>query len=252
MKIGIFDSGVGGLTVYKIVKKHFPNCDYVYFADTAHLPYGEKSKKTIISYTKKILSFLLKKKCDVIICACNTASSVAVPSLRKTCPVPLYDVITPVVKKVKNSEKIAIIGTKLTIKSNAYTKRIKKLNPKARILAVPTPLFVPLIEEGWTKTEVLKKIIQIYLKKIKKYNPDILILGCTHYPVIRNQIQNFLGKKTKLIGSEAIADELKLNSLKKKGKTVFFASDDPKHFEKIAKKIFNVKTGKVKLCTEFL
>ena len=106
MKIGIFDSGVGGLSVYKIVKKHFPKCDYIYFADTAHLPYGEKTKKTIISYTKRILHFLLKKKCNVIICACNTASSVAVPYLRKGCPVPLYDVITPVVKKVKNYKLI--------------------------------------------------------------------------------------------------------------------------------------------------
>ncbi|MCD6423122.1 MAG: glutamate racemase [Elusimicrobia bacterium] len=252
MKIGIFDSGVGGLSVYKIVKKHFPKCDYIYFADTAHLPYGEKTKKTIISYTKRILHFLLKKKCNVIICACNTASSVAVPYLRKGCPVPLYDVITPVVKKVKNSKKIAIIGTKLTIKSSAYLKKIRKINPKARIFAMPTPLFVPLIEEGWTKTEVLKKVIQIYLKKLKNWNPDTLILGCTHYPVIKNQIQSFLGKKTQLIGSEAIVDDIKISSLQKKGKTLFFVSDDPKHFRKIARKIFNVNTGRVKLCTEFL
>ncbi len=254
MKVGIFDSGVGGLTVYSVLAKSFPFCDFAYFADTAHLPYGDKSEKAIIRYSREVAGFLIEKKADLIVCACNTASSVAVPHLKRELPVPIFGVIDSAVDDaVKISDKIAVIGTKLTIKSGAYEREIKKRNRKARVFSKATSLLVPLIEDGWSQTKVCRDVLKIYLREIKKWKPGALILACTHYPVIKKEISRILDE-TVLVDSGSIVKTLKSQIPRKsrRGRSEFFVSDDPDNFRRIARKVMGMRIEKVKLCTKFL
>lgn len=254
MKIGIFDSGVGGLTVYSALEKSFPFCDFTYFADTAHLPYGNKSKKAVISYSRRIIEFLTSRGAELIVCACNTASSVAVPVLKRESSVPLYGVIEAAVEEAKKSKRVAIIGTKLTVKSRAYERAILRKKPGTKVFAQAAPLFVPLVEEGWVRTEVCRKVVEIYLRDIKKRRPDALILACTHYPVLRGLISDYLGSSVKLIDSSSIVNILAkhIKPDLKKGRSEFFVSDDPSHFTEIAVNIMKIGVKKVKLCTKFV
>ena len=254
MKVGIFDSGVGGLTVYKTLKKRYLFCDFIYFADTAHLPYGDKSKKTIISYSSRIVDFLLKKKCDLIVCACNTASSVALPVIRKQSPVPVYGVIESAADAVRSLKKVAVIGTKLTIRSGAYERAILRRKKSIKLFARPAALLAPIVEEGWADTEVCRRAIEIYLADIKKWKPQALILACTHYPLLKKQFSRYLGASVKLIDSSSIVKTLDAHIApsKRKGKSSFFVSDDPEHFSAVARDIMGLDVGKVKLCTKYL
>ncbi|MEA2081226.1 MAG: glutamate racemase [Elusimicrobiota bacterium] len=253
-KIGIFDSGIGGLTVYKTLKKKYPFCDFIYYADTAHVPYGDKSEKTIIAYTKKIVSFLLKKKADLIVCACNTASAVALESISANSPVPVHGVIDAAVEEASVFSAVAVIGTKLTVKSGVYEKKLRKINGKIKVKSLAAPLFVPLVEEGWSGTDVSERVAGIYLAPLRRMRPDALILGCTHYPVLRKEIASYMGSGVRLVDSGSVAYAIAglVRSCSGRGKTIFYASDDPGHFTKMAKKIMNVKAAEVKLCTEFL
>jgi len=254
MKIGIFDSGVGGLTVYGTLKKKFPSCDFIYFADTAHLPYGGKSKKAVISYSRRVIGFLAGKGSDLLVCACNTASSVAVPGLQKESPVPLYGVIDAAAAEAKKSKRVAVIGTKLTIKSRAYEKAILGKKSGKKVFSRATPLFVPLVEEGWVGTDVCRRVVEIYLRDIKKYRPDALVLACTHYPVLKRQISDYLGSPVKLIDSSSIVNVLAkhIKPDLKHGRSEFFVSDDPSHFTETAKNVMKISVKKVKLCTKFV
>ena len=254
MRIGIFDSGVGGLTVYRVLKKRYPSCDFIYFADTAHLPYGDKSKNTIISYSARIADFLIEKKSDLIVCACNTASSAALPYLRKKSPVPVYGVIKSAADEVRDLKKVAIIGTKFTIRSRAYEKAVRRVNRSAEIFARPAPLLAPIVEEGWAETGVCRRAIEIYLSDIKKWKPDALILACTHYPILRKQFSRFLGPSVRLVDSSSIVKILDRHILpaKQRGLSSFFVSDDPKRFTEIAGSIMGVRAGRAKLCTKYL
>ncbi|MBU3954963.1 glutamate racemase [bacterium] len=253
-KIGVFDSGIGGLTVYKELRKKYPFCDFIYFADTAHVPYGDKSEKTIIAYTKKIVSFLLRKKVDLIVCACNTASAVALKSLSANCPVPIHGVIDAAVREAAVFSRVAVIGTKLTIKSGVYEKKLKKMNGKIKVKSLAAPLFVPLVEEGWAGTDVSGRVVKIYLAPVKLMCPEALILGCTHYPVLRKEISDYMGGDVRLVDSSSVVGAIALSvSMRRgRGKSSFYVSDDPGHFVRTAKKIMKVSAGRAKLCTEFL
>ncbi len=253
--IGIFDSGVGGLTVFKEIRKKFPYEDIVYFGDTARVPYGPKSKSTIKRYSMQNARFLIQQNAKIIIIACNTASSVAVKYLQRNLKVPVMGVITPgaecAVKKTVN-KKVGIIGTEGTIRSEAYPKAINELKNDIEVYSKACPLFVPIVEEGWENHPVTKLIIKEYLAELKEKDLDTMVLGCTHYPILKKQIQNYMGKHTNIIDSAvAVADKLQTilpnpqNS--GKGKDKFFVSDNEAKFKAIAERIIEKRIRNLKV-----
>ncbi|MBU0998088.1 glutamate racemase [Patescibacteria group bacterium] len=227
--IGVFDSGLGGLTVVKEIKKILPNEKIVYLGDTARVPYGTRSKETIIKFAIEDVNFLLKKNVKCIVIACNSVSSVAVPTLKKQFKVPIIDVITPTcefIAKNKNIKKVGIIGTSATVKSNTYKNTINKLNKKIKVFQNEAPLLVPLVEEGENKSSFTYQIVQKYLKPLIDKNVDMLILGCTHYPVLLPIFRKILGNKIEIIDparcvSKYLKKYLKEKNLLNDGKISF-------------------------------
>lgn len=256
--IGIFDSGFGGLTVMSAINKILPNESIIYFGDTAHVPYGSKSRNTVLKFSKDISSFLVKNNIKMLVIACNTASAFALSTLKKELTVPVTGVIEPGAKaaiEATKNNKIGIIGTEGTISSNAYLKAIKKISPKADIYQQACPLFVPLVEEGWNEGKVTDEIVKYYLKSLLSKKVDTIVLGCTHYPLLMKTLRKNTGKQITLIDSaNATAFEvqkiLKNNGLladnKKKNKFSFYVSDNPKKFQKIGSMFFSKKIKSVK------
>jgi glutamate racemase len=202
--IGIFDSGIGGLTVARAIERLLPHHPFIYFGDTARTPYGTKSAQVIIDYSLRNAEFLLQKGADVIVIGCNSASSVATESLRQEFRVPVFEVIGPAAEQAvaySSHGRIGVIGTRATIRSGIYEKTIGKLNPAYQVFSESCPLLVPLVEEGWTNRQESKMIIRRYLHPLKNKQIDTLILGCTHYPLLKNLIQARIGKKVRLIDS---------------------------------------------------
>jgi glutamate racemase len=244
--IGVFDSGLGGLTVVKQIIQFLPNEKIVYFGDTARVPYGTKSADTIIRYSRQIVDALLKHKVKMIVAACNTASALALDVLAKECKVPLVGVITPGARKAAHSTKsgkIGIIATSSTVKSGAYADRIRAVNPKAEVTSAACPLFVPLVEEGWFEHKVTYDVAQQYLAPMKKARVDTLILGCTHYPLLKNVIHSVMGPKVSLVDSaEEVAAQVRQMLLEKNllrmqlspAGHVFLVSDEPENFKRLA------------------
>lgn len=249
--IGIFDSGMGGLTVAQEIKRVMPNENIIYFGDTMHVPYGDKSKETVVEYSKAIAKFLLEKECKCIVMACNTASANAFTEVREVLPkdIPLFDVINPVANHVAYElhQKIAVIATKSTVNSNLYKKKIRKLNKHINVYEMATPLFVPIIEEGFVNSAISKAAIEVYFSNKKLKDIDTLILGCTHYPLIASEIEKFLEGKVKIVNSPLIV----ANSIKRKlieidlisnntnnPSYTFFVSDLTKSFQKQAIRFF--------------
>jgi len=256
--IGIFDSGFGGLTVMSAVTKLMPKENIIYFGDTAHVPYGSKSKDVVTNFALNISKFLVRNKVKLIVVACNTASAFSLTALKKNIDIPIIGVIKAGSKtaalNTKNN-KIAVIGTEGTIKSNAYAKEIKKINKNIKVFSQACPLFVPLVEEGWFKTKITDDIIKFYLKNIVNKKIDTIILGCTHYPLIKQSIQKNIGNNIKIVDSaNAVACEVKellnKNNLSNNSKTVgkysFYVSDSPDKFKKIGSKFFCKKIKTVK------
>ena len=211
--IGIFDSGIGGLTVLKEVLKMLPSEDTLYLGDTARLPYGTKSEETVIKYSIENTRFLLKYDIKLLIVACNTASAVSLPVLRKQFSIPIVGVIEAgaraAVRATKNG-KVGIIGTDTTISSSAYTKAIKSVSPDIDTTGQPCPLFVPLVEEGWIDDDITLSVAERYLGPLKNKDIDTLVLGCTHYPLLKGVIQKVMGSGVTLIDSaEETAIEVK-------------------------------------------
>ena len=253
--IGIFDSGVGGLTIVKEVFKYLPGYQIIYFGDTARLPYGTKGADFVKKYSGKITNWLLDKNAEIVVIACNTSSAWAGDYLKsKHKDVPIFDMITFAAKEVvatTKNNKIGIIGTPGTIKSNAWSKSLKKLNPKLKIYSQACPLFVPMVEMGFTSGQVTEKLVGEYLKKIKASKADVLVLACTHYPLLKKVIQKVVGPKVKIINpAETTAKEIKrflgeneiLNKkMKHGGANKFFFSDEPYNLEKISHLCFNKK-----------
>jgi glutamate racemase len=256
--IGIFDSGIGGLTVVDAILKQMPNESVVYFGDTAHMPYGEKSADAIRGYAEKISDFLMEQGCKAIVIACNSASSVAFETVRNRVGnrAIVLDVINPVVEKVAAMSKVSevgVIGTRATIRSNAYADRIVGLAPNKKVSSLATPLLAPMIEEGFFNNNISRTIINNYLSRPKLRKIDALILACTHYPLIRKEISSYYKRNILIVDSaEIVASSLKtklksrkiLSSRKKVGTKRFFVSDLTASFEK-STKIF--LKGKVQL-----
>jgi len=251
--IGVFDSGIGGLTVVKELSRLLPNEKIVYFGDTARVPYGNKSKETIIHYSLQIAYFLLKKKIKMLVVACNSASSVSMPTLKRHFHIPVIGVIEPgAISAISASQKksIGVIGTLGTVSSNSYKKALKKIDKKVIVSQQACPLFVPLAEDGWNKIKIAQDISDEYIKELAKKGIDILILGCTHYPLLKDVIQCSVGKKVKLIDSGVeTAKEVK-KILEKKGllnihkqternHSVFYVSDFPHKFKEVSQRFLS-------------
>ena len=245
--IGIFDSGLGGLTVLKELKQKMPNEKFIYFGDTAHVPYGNKSSETIIKYVLKIIQFLKQKKIKLIIVACNTASSVALENIKDSTDIPVVDVISPSIRAacaLTDVKTIGIIGTEATINSRSYYKKIKEHDKNIKIIDKTCSLFVPLIEEGLFNHNIASKIVQMYFDKNFCHQIDTLILGCTHYPMIKNTILNHIDSTIRIIDSAQItANYVKeyLTKLSIHNKTVhstlyneYYVSDQMARFNEIA------------------
>ena len=253
LPIGIFDSGIGGLTVAHALKEKLPNESIIYFGDTEHLPYGEKSAEALRNYSKKITQFLLEKNCKCIVIACNSASSVAFDVVKKTVKnIPVFNVIDPVIEKVSNSCnscKVGVIGTKATISSNIYKNKLNAKCPRAVVTALATPLLAPMIEEKFIGGDISKKIIANYLSNKKLQEIDQLILACTHYPLIYKEIRDYFKGEVIIINSTNIVAEHIASGLKNKTllnnqfkpKYEFFVSNYTKAFEKSARFFFQEK-----------
>lgn len=200
--VGVFDSGVGGLTVAREIMRQLPNEKIVYFGDTARVPYGSKSKSNIIKYSKQIIRFLRTKGVKAIVVACNTASAMALDEIEKELEIPIIGVVKPgakvAVEKTVNN-RIGIIGTEATISSGIYTNTINEHNMDITVVTKACPLFVPLVEEGWLKDPVTYEVARRYLEEFKDENIDTLVLGCTHYPLLRNIIGEIMGEKVTLV-----------------------------------------------------
>jgi glutamate racemase len=202
--IGIFDSGIGGLTVMKEMLSLLPDESFVYLGDTARVPYGTKSSETVVRFTRESLSFLRANGVKLIVVACNTASAEALPRLEGEFDVPLVGVIAPGIEaalKASRNMRIGVIGTAGTIRSGAYQEGISRLEPGAVVRAKPCPLFVPLAEEGWVDDEVTAMVAQRYLEEYRHNGIDTLVLGCTHYPLLRDVISRAVGERVTLVDS---------------------------------------------------
>ena len=211
--IGIFDSGIGGLTVAHAIEHLLPRHSLIYFGDIARTPYGSKSRETLIRYSLENTKFLVERGATIIVIGCNSAASVAAGEIRKTFNIPVFEVITPAAEQAVAADRngrTGIIGTRATVSSGAYDRAIRKLNPDIRVFSQSCPLLVPLVEEGWINRRETKMILRKYLYGLRNRQPDSLILGCTHYPLLRHLIQPRIGKRVTIIDSStAVAMHLK-------------------------------------------
>ena len=240
--IGMFDSGLGGLTVLQQLRSVLPCESIIYFGDTARVPYGEKSPDTIIRYSLENASFLMDKQIKMLVVACNTVSSYALEHLKDMCDIPVIGVIEPGAQKAVEETKnqhIAVLGTTATIRSGMYEREILKRLPKAKIFPVACPLFVPLVEEQFLNHAASRLIVKEYLHVLHGKNIDTVLLGCTHYPLLRHLIQEELGPDITIVDSAKSCAESVANILKSKEiecaahqvpKYQYFVSDDPIFF----------------------
>jgi glutamate racemase len=247
--IGVFDSGVGGLTVLRSLEKLLPSENFIYFGDTARVPYGNKSDSTVMRYSFENALFLLRKGAKLLVIACNSATSVAFPELDNYFKIPVIGVIKPGAKAAVNASRgggIGVIGTAATIRSGAYQQSIAELDSSLSITPISCPLFVPLAEEGWQDDEICLSIAKRYLSPVIGSSIDTLVLGCTHYPLLADVIQRAVGPSVVLVDSaDTAAIEVKavlasnglLNSSLKKGSLSFFLSDFQEHFMEIGERI---------------
>jgi len=244
--IGIFDSGVGGLTVLGEVEKLLPFEDIVYFGDTARVPYGNKSKSTIIKFSRESAGFLKRRRVKMIVAACNTSSAFALENLKKSFNIPVLGVIEAGVKKavaLTRKKRIAVIGTKSTIKSNSYQKLIAKKNKSIKVYSKSCPLFVPLVEEGILNGRIVKEAMKMYLRSLKNKGIDVIILGCTHYPLLKHQISSYLkgvvvvdsAKEVASYARSTLKSKNLLSEKRRKPKIEFYLSDEPEEFIKLGK-----------------
>lgn len=250
--IGIFDSGIGGLTVAHAISKLLPNETLVYFGDTAHLPYGDKSPELIHSFVEKISRFLLHEKdCKSIVIACNTASATSYNYLRDKHEgnVPIINVIDPIIEAIVDHgthQKIGLIATKTTIQSGVYQEKMTRRNPDIEMAVLPTPLLAPMIEEGFSKDKISKTVIENYLSHPNFENIDALILGCTHYVLIKDEISDFFNGNVKLYDSTDILALKMIEIFKKEGLintekrelNQFFVSDLTNSFQESASRFY--------------
>ena len=210
--IGIFDSGIGGLTVINALRQQLPGTDFIYFGDTARTPYGNKSARTLKKYVLENIETLIRCGALAVVIACHTSSSVSIEAVRRRFDIPIFDVINPAVRlalKISKNSKLGVIGTQTTINSGVYAAKIGALNANAKIYSIASPLLVPLVEEGWLKKPETARVVKKYLHPLKVRQIDTLILGCNHYVLLKSIIQRKVGKKVQLIDpASAVTDTL--------------------------------------------
>ncbi|MBI3551975.1 MAG: glutamate racemase [Elusimicrobia bacterium] len=255
--IGVFDSGIGGLTVFSELARRMPEENLIYFGDTAHVPYGSKSKDAVTRFSLAIARYLTSKGIKLLVVACNTSSALALPELKKALKIPVVGVIEPGARAAAAATRVgrvAVIGTEATIRSGAYVSALKTQSPGIRARALSCPLFVPLVEEGWWDRRVTLDVAREYLSPLKGSGIDALILGCTHYPLLKRTLTKVMGSRVKLIDSAEqtasetaeLLDELKLKRSGGPGWRTFYASDAPDRFLRIAR-LLGIKAKSVKL-----
>lgn len=251
--IGIFDSGLGGLTVLQEYLNQMPNEDYIYFGDNARVPYGSKSKETIIEYSRQIIRFLISKNVKLVVIACGTASANAFETLKDEFDIPIQTVIEPAAKAI-NDTTIGVIATKSTILSNSWEMAIHKYHPDSAVFSLACPLFVPIVEESLMNTEISKLAVKMYLKIFIEKNITNLILGCTHYPFLINDIKDFLPNSIKITNinifsaletKRFLANNNMLNLSRKVPEIIAYTTDDTIIFDDAAKKFCNINFHKV-------
>ncbi|NWF52311.1 MAG: glutamate racemase [Nitrospirae bacterium] len=240
--IGVFDSGIGGLTVLKEIIKEMPNESTIYLGDTARVPYGIRSPETVIRYSLENTHFLYSKDIKLLVVACNTASSISLDSIRRTVSIPVVGVIEPGAKaavRTTRNKRVGVIGTEATIRSSSYEKSIKSVDRDIEVYQLPCPLFVPLVEEGWVEGEIATMVAEKYLLDMKDIGIDTLVLGCTHYPLLKGVISKVMDKEVTLIDSavevaKEIKEILETSDLKKgyQGGALreFYVTDLPERF----------------------
>ncbi len=257
--IGVFDSGIGGLTVVKALRDLLPNEKIFYLGDTARVPYGGKSANTVERYSLEMTNMLVDEDVKAIVIACNSASAVALPKLEKTLSVPVVGVIKPGAQAAINATRnrhIGVIGTRATIKSGAYEKALREFDPKINISARACPLLVPFIEEGWLEDELTDQIIARYLEPLMRDGVDTLVLGCTHYPLLVRVISRFVGAKVELVDSAkncaiAVQQLLDRQSLRataeNSGSLEVALTDAPDNFLRVARDALQLEIAEVQL-----
>lgn len=244
--IGLFDSGIGGLTVLREFERQIPNAHYIYLGDTARLPYGTKSSETIVRYATECYEFLTRFDIELLVVACNTVSSYALDVLRSRVRVPLIGTVDPVARQVVEQfprGRIGILGTEATVRSGIYERTLKELDGGITVFSCACPLFVPLAEEGLTEGEIVEKVIAHYLTPLRAKRMDALILGCTHYPILGTAISSFLGKETTVFSSgdsmaKVAASQLGIEpinaSISTHASSKYYVTDDPARFNRLA------------------
>jgi len=262
--IGVFDSGIGGLTVVRALQRELPNENIVYFGDTARVPYGPKSPQVVREYAAQDVDFLLSRDVKMVVIACNTVSAVALDVVQKRARMPVVGVIIPgagAAVAVTQKKRIGVIGTIATVNSNAYTNAIRQVDRQVQVFSRACPLFVPLAEEGWIDHKVTELVAKEYLFPFKLEKIDTLILGCTHYPVLRNAIRSAVEPHVSLVDSgnatavevSRVLDEEGLhNPSKERPNLQFFVSDLPSKFTEIGERFLGQKMGRVRRAEGFL
>jgi glutamate racemase len=257
--IGVFDSGIGGLTVVKALRDLLPNEKIVYLGDTARVPYGSKSASTVERYSVEMAKMLIEQDAKTIVVACNSASSVALPKLEKTLPVTVMGVIRPgaqaAIMATRNGH-VGVIGTRATIRSGAYEKALRALDDDVRVTSRACPLLVPLIEEGWLDDELTDRVIARYLEPLMREGIDTLVLGCTHYPLLLPAIERALGSAVKLVDSAqncavAVQEFLDRQHLHAPsgaaGSLEVALTDSPDNFLRVAKEALQLDVGEIRV-----
>ncbi len=259
--IGVFDSGMGGLTVVREMMRQLPNESIIYFGDTARVPYGPKSPDTVLRYSREITSYLRGQGVKAMVVACNTATAHALPALREEFDLPIVGVIQPgarAVTRATKTRRVGVIGTAGTIKSRAYEKEIRKLLPDATIISQACALFVPLVEEGWVDTEPTRAIARNYLAPLVAAEVDTVVLGCTHYPLMKTVIGNVVGRQVRLIDSaeetaretgEILRENELANTTPNRARYRFIASDAPDTFLTLGERFLGSAIDRVEALT---
>ena len=256
-KIGVFDSGLGGLTVVREMQKLMPEESVVYFGDIARLPYGSKSKETITEFSHQIMRFLLKHDVKAVIIACGTASANDLEDLQQAYDLPITGVVEPGAREAARTTKngrIGITGTEATIRSGAYDRLLAGLDPQIKVYSKACPLFVPLVEEGWFKDDITRSVVQRYLAELKTQQVDTLVLGCTHYPLLKRLIGEEIGEEVILVNpSSSVVKEMKeylfrhdMQSDAEQGEYEFYVSDSTEKFRQFGQQVLEIEDLTVK------
>ncbi|MBI3287985.1 MAG: glutamate racemase [Elusimicrobia bacterium] len=257
--IGVFDSGLGGLTVFKALSRLMPEESLIYFGDTAHVPYGSKSPEAIARFSTEVARFLDGRGIKLLVVACNTSSAWALPAIRRAVKIPVVGVIEPGARAaiaVSRGKAIGVIGTEATVKSRAYPRAVAALRRRTRTESRACPLFVPLVEEGWWNGDIVEAVARRYMAPLKRAGVDTLILGCTHYPYLKGVLSRVMGRGVSLIDSaeetaretERVLADLGLRAKRgARGRREFYASDAPERFKRLARRMLGPGVASVRL-----